>query len=416
MTLATSLPAQPATETGLAAPTAAEREDARQGLADGALPAYRAILKNGGPTALVIDAIVELGRNKATTDIALIARQVSALDPNISTTAVEALKGYGRAGLKAVQALDASLIDAKTRKQAVDLLLLEHVRNSCRRDMQVNPFRFDYAGRFDELDSTGVPLDEMLLRLLRESLPDIRSDLDGSRYRYYGYSPYRTEQPFVDYGGLAVAALAKRQPAQLEREMAEVSRLQIAENYWYGGVNVRTPVTCELAVFFARRGQAGLLDRVINDMSSVMRWNDSPYYANIHLQIAALQAAGLGETDAALERVATAISMLGTRTQGYEAAVAGAHYLRARLLMARGEEGAALSSLEDAMDSSDRPPVIALVDDAFGALAAERRYKDVIRFCELRQRVLPVSARPWRKEMQEPEPDSEPDAAVDEDE
>jgi hypothetical protein len=102
-----------------------------------------------------------------------------------------------------------------------------------------------------------------------------------------------------------------------------------------------------------------------------------------------------------------------TSARGSEANLAQAHYLRARLLMTRGEEGAALRALEDSMESSENPPVIALVDGAFGKLAQERRFKDVLRFCTLRERVLPALSRPWRKEAPEPE---EAEPAVEENE
>jgi hypothetical protein len=399
---------QPAIDEGLRAPTARERESARDKLGDKVLPLYRAALKDGVSPALIIDALVELGRRKEARDIPLIARQVSALDPNISATAVDALKGYGRAGLKAVQALDASVIDAKTRKQAMDLLLLEHVRNACLRDMQVNPYRLDYATRFDELDSTGLPLDDVLLKLLREALPDIRTDLEGTRYWYGGYY---YQSAFIDYGALAVASLAKRKPEQLARETDELTRMVFNQPmYWYGG-RQRSPVTCELAVFFALRGLTTMIDKVMTEMENSVRWNNGgSYQAVVHMQIAMMQSAGLQEHDAALDRLATAIGMVPAP----DPALSQAHYLRARLLLARGEEGAALGALEDAMESSDRPPVIALVDNAFEKLGEERRFKDVLRFCTLRERVLPQIARPWRKDMQEADPD--PDALVDEDE
>lgn len=398
---------------GLAAPTSIQRESARQRLGDAAPDAYRSILREGGPPALVTDALVELGRLRKAADIPLIARHVSALNPNIAATAVDALKGYGRAGLKAVQALDAALIDAKTRKQALELLLMDHVRKACVRDIQVNPYRLDYATRFEELDSVGLPLDELLLKLLREALPDIRSDFESMRYYYFDPYSVRTEAPFIQYGALAVAALVKRKPELLEREMEELKRLQIPDTSWYGG-RERSAVATELAVFFARRGHGVLIDKVIGDMQNTTRWGGNEQYtAPIQVKIAALQSQALDEHDAALERIGNAIQSLGL---GPNPALGGAHYLRARLLIARGEEGAALNALEEAMESSDRPPVIALVDDAFALLRSERRYRDVLRFCELRQRTLPVTSRPWRKDMQEPDLEEEADPEVEEDE
>ncbi|MBX3473808.1 MAG: hypothetical protein KF754_05455 [Planctomycetes bacterium] len=390
----------------LASPTAIERETARAGMGDKALAIYRKALKDGAAPALLVDALMELGRKREGADIGLIARHVSSLDPHVSTAAVDALKGYGRAGLKAVQALDAATIDAQTRRQALDLLLLDHVKNCCRRDFSVNPLRLDYTARLDELYSVDLPLDDLLMKLLRDALPDIRQDIEGTRYYYYyGYQPVR-EQPFVEYGALAVAALARRRPESLEREMSELARVSNEDRGWYGYGNQRAPVTLELAAFFARRGQTALVDKLINDMQSMLRWQEGRYAVPFHLQLAALQSSALGEHSAALDRINAALKSVGLEP---DQGVGYAHYLRARILLHLQEEGEALHALEDAMEASNSPPVLVMVDNAFDKLRTERRFRDVQRFCELREKLLPPQSRPWRKGEPEPEPEPEPE-------
>lgn len=356
----------------------------------------------------MIDALVELGRGRKAEDIGLIARHVSSLDPHISGAAVDALKGYGRAGLKAVQSLDGAVIDASTRKQALELLLLDHVKNCCRRDQAVNPLRLDYTSRLDELYSVNQPLDDLLLRLLRDSLPDLRQDVDGTRYYYYGYQVAR-EQPFIEYGALAVAALARRNPEALERELGEIARVGQEERGWYGWGNQRAPVTLELGVFFARRGKTALVDKLINDLQSSLRYQDARWAMPMHLQIAALQSNALSEHNAALDRLNNAIKALGLEP---DPNLGLAQYLRARILIQLGEEGESLYALEEAMEASPQPPVIALVDSAFAALEGEKRYRDVLRFCELRERLLHPNGRPWRKGIAEPEPEPEAEPEV----
>lgn len=389
---------------GLAAPTALERETARTELGDKVIPVYRKALKEGAAPALLVDALMELGRRRDQADIGLIARHVSSLDPHVSGAAIDALKVYGRAGLKAVQALDAKAIDAQTRKQALELLLQDHVKNCCRRDQAVNPFHFAYDGRIDELYSVDQPIDDLLLKLLRDSLPDIRADIDGTRYYYWGYQA-RAEQPFIDYGGLAVAALAKRKPEALEREFGDLARVNQDDNQWYGWGNQRSSVTLELACFFAQRGQTALVDKLINDIQSMLRWQQANWGAPYHVQIAVLQHVALGEHNAALERLNGAISTMGLDP---DPNVAFAHYLRARILLTLGEEGEALHAIEEAMEAADQPPLLVLVDGAFDKLRPERRFRNVQRLCELRERMAPAGARPWRKGEPEPEPD--PDA------
>lgn len=398
----------------LAAPTANERENARAALGDKAVEVYRTALKDGAAPALLVDALMELGRRREAKDIGLIARHVSSLDPHIASAAVDALKGYGRAGLKAVQSLDAALIDAQTRKQAMEMLLLDHVKACCRRDAAVNPYRFEYDTRLDELYSVDQPIDDLLLKLLRDSLPDIRQDIDGTRYYYYyGYQPQR-EQPFIEYGALAVAALARRNPDALDRELSEVTRSNQEDRGWYGWGNQRAPVTMELAVFFAKRGNSTMVDKLINDLQSMLRYQDARWAMPFHLQIAVLQSSALSEHSAALERLNGAIKALGLEPDqglGY------AQYLRARILMQLGEEGESLHALEESMEASGMPPVLVLVDSAFGKLKDERRYRDILRFCELRERLLPQGSRPWRKGEPDPVPEPEEDPApIEEDE
>jgi hypothetical protein len=388
----------------LSSPTAIERENARAQLGEGALDVYRKALRSGAAPALLIDALVELGRHRKPEDIGLIARHVSSLDPHISGAAVDALKGYGRAGLRAVQALGAAEIDAQTRKQVLELLLFDHIRACCRRDNAVNPLRLDYAARLDELYSVGQPLDDLLLKLLRDSLADMRQDIDGMR-GYYGYGPVR-EQPFIEYGALAVAALARRNPEALQRELGELARVSQDDRGWWGWGGQRAPATMELAAFFARRGSTALMDKILNDLQSQLRYQDPRWAIVIHVQIAAVQATALGEQASALDRLNSAIRATGLEPDQNQAL---AHYLRARILMSLNEEGAALHALEESMEASPSPPVLAIVDDAFAPLQAERRYRDVLRFCELRERLLPAALRPWRKGEPDPEPEPEPE-------
>jgi len=411
ISLAPALPAQ--SDAGLAAPTAPQREAARAALGDKAVDAYRKALKSGGAPALLIDALIDLGRRRLPGDIGLIARHVSSLDPQISGAAVDALKGYGRAGLKAVQSLDGSVIDAQTRKQAIELLLLDHVKSCCRRDYAVNPLRLDYETRLDELYSVEQPIDDLLLKLLRDSLPDLRQDVDGTRnYYYYGYQVAR-EQPFIEYGALAVAALARRNPDALDRELGEIARVGQEERNWYGWGNNRASATLELAVFFARRGQTALVDKLINDLQSQLRYQDARWAMPIHLQIAVLQTSALKEHNAALERLNAAIKAIGLDP---DQGIGLAQYLRARILMQLGEEGECLHALEEAMEASMQPPVLVLVDSAFKNIESERRYRDVLRFCELRERLLSPNSRPWRKGEPEPEPEIIEEPAIEEDE
>lgn len=383
-------------------------------MGDKAVEVYRTALKDGAAPALLVDALMELGRRREAKDIGLIARHVSSLDPHIASAAVDALKGYGRAGLKAVQSLDAALIDAQTRKQAMEMLLLDHVKACCRRDAAVNPYRFEYDTRLDELYSVDQPIDDLLLKLLRDSLPDIRQDIDGTRYYYYyGYQPQR-EQPFIEYGALAVAALARRNPDALDRELSEVTRSNQDDRGWYGWGNQRAPVTMELAVFFAKRGNTAMVDKLINDLQSMLRYQDARWAMPFHLQIAVLQSNALSEHSAALDRLNGAIKALGLEP---DQGLGHAQYLRARILMQLGEEGASLHALEESMEASGMPPVLVLVDSAFDKLKAERRYRDVLRFCELRERLLPQGSRPWRKGEPDPVPEPEEDPApIEEDE
>jgi tetratricopeptide (TPR) repeat protein len=105
-----------------------------------------------------------------------------------------------------------------------------------------------------------------------------------------------------------------------------------------------------------------------------------------------MQMVGLQDHDLALETLDNAVKNLSSSDS---AAMSHAQYLRARVLMKLGEEGAAMHALEEAMEASDVALVIALVDSVFKALEDERRFKSVQKYCRLAARRLPEEQRPW---------------------
>ena len=78
--------------------------------------------------------------------------------------------------------------------------------------------------------------------------------------------------------------------------------------------------------------------------------------------------------------------------------VANAQYFRARLLMKTGQQGAALNALVDAAEADDNPPLLMMVDDVFAPIRDERRYENIVRFCDLAARRMPELNRPWKKD------------------
>lgn len=129
-----------------------------------------------------------------------------------------------------------------------------------------------------------------------------------------------------------------------------------------------------------------------------MRWGNPDQFARQHIQIAALQVAALGEYSQALTRVDDHIRHLAADGM----ATSQAHYLRARILIQLGEQGAALRALEDSMEASDHAMLMTLVDDAFEPLAGERKFKTILRYCELASRRVDESRRPWQPDNSAP--------------
>jgi len=384
----------------LDSPSAAERAAAVARLDDKDLLAhYREVLKKGESTSQVIPALTRIQRERDTDDIGLIVKYIGDLDPSIAMAATSALRVFGRDALAAVRKLDAGQVDNNTRKEVVELLLKDHIYKCCTRDNSLNPFHLSYDGRFNELYSVDEDIDSLLFRQLRDSISDIRDDISGSRYYYYYPYQSRSGTPFVDYGGLAVAALAERKPEQLMKEMGELADVDKDDSYYYYGSSSRASVTVELAAFFAHRGNTALMDKLINQMESSLRWTQGDNALGPQARIAAMQMVGLGEYEAALERLNEHLKQAGSAFTG---TVSEAHYLRARILMHLKEEGAALHALEESMESSDSAMVLTLVDSTFKPLANERRYQTVLDYCRLAARRLDESQRPW-----EPEPDKE---------
>jgi len=377
----------------LSSPSALERELAEARMGKEALLAhYRQVLKDGGGPVQLISALERVQAETDQADIPSIVKYIGDLDPSVAEAAMGALRTFGREALKAVEGLSAAQVNAATRKQVIELLLQDHIYRACLRDVSINPFLLSYEDRFDELYSVQHEIDELIFRMLRDSINDIRDDISGNRYYYYyGYEP-TPSRPFIDYGGLAIAALAERHPDRLMRETAEVAEVEASENWWWG-YNSRAPVTIELAKFFARRGNTAVIDKIINDLEGSTRWMQGTATLGLHVRIAALQMSALNEHAAALDRLNEHLKQAGS---ALSSTVSQAHYLRARILVHLKEDGAALHALEDSMESSDTAMVLTLVDSTFKGLAAERRFQTVLNYCQLAARRLDESQRPWQ--------------------
>jgi hypothetical protein len=379
-------------------PVAAERAAAEAALSKEELHALcrQRLDKDASPAAL-IRALTVLGPERKPEDLPRILKYIGELDPSIALAAMDALRAFGTQALGALRELDDRQVDRVTRRQAVERLLEDHIVACCRRDQAINPFRLDFEGRFAELYSVDEDVDELMLKLLRESRGDIRDDISGWR-NYYWYGYYTPTRPFIEHGGLAVAALARSRAKELLTEFGDLASLEQDQNsYYYGWYQPRTPVTMELAIFFARQGKPALADRLIGEMEGSMRWGWMDRAGGVHVQIAALQVTALGEYTAALERINENMRNLDTDS----ATASQAHYLRARILIHLSEEGAALRALEDSMEAGDSVMVMALVDDAFKPLADDRRFQAILRYCELAARRLDQSLRPWRRDPAE---------------
>lgn len=376
----------------LDAPTAYEREIAALKLDDARLLAhYRKLLDQGAGAVQLITALERIQQEKKPEDIRLIVKYIGDLDPDVAQAAMDALRTFGRDALPAVEGLPASQVDARTRKEVIERLLKDHIYYCCQRDTAINPFQLDFEDRFLELYSVSQELDELMFRMLRDSLADIREDINGTRYYYWGMTSY--DVPFTDYGGLAIAALAKRHPERLMKEAGELAEVESNTDIYYWGNANRSPVTLALAIFFAQQGKTALVDKVINDMESGSRWMQANQTLGLHVRVAAIQFVALGEYEAALERLNEHLKQAGS---ALSSTVSQAHYLRARMLMHLKEEGAALHALEESMESSGTAMVLTLVDSHFKPLAGERRFQAVLDYCKLAARRLDEGQRPYQ--------------------
>lgn len=345
----------------------------------------------------LIAALERIQQVKNAEDIRLIVKYIGDLDPDVAQAAMDALRTFGRDALPAVEGLPASQVDARTRKEVIERLLKDHIYYCCQRDSSINPFQLDFEDRLLELYSVSQELDELMFRMLRDSLSDIREDINGNRYYYWGMTSL--DVPFTDYGGLAIAALARRHPERLMKEAGELAEVESSTDIYYWGNANRSPVTLALAIFFAQQGKTALVDKVINDMESGTRWMQANQTLGLHVRVAAIQLVALGEHDAALERLNEHLKQAGS---ALSSTVSQAHYLRARVLMHLKEEGAALHALEESMESSGTAMVLTLVDSHFKSLAGERRFQAVLDYCKLAARRLDEGQRPY-----EPAPDKQ---------
>jgi hypothetical protein len=376
----------------LSSPSAIQREVAAAKLGkDKLLTYYRKLLDDGGGAVRVVAALERVQAEKSPDDIGRIVKYIGDLDPGVAEAAMGALRTYGRDALKAVENLAASQVDSATRKQVIERLLKDHIYKCCQRDLGINPFYLEYEGRFDELNSVSQDIDELMFRMLRDAIGDVRDDIAGTRYYYY-WNYQSAERPFIDYGGLAVAALARKHPERLLRETTELTQVESNDDWWWGYSN-RAPVTIELANFFARNGNTAVMDKIITDLENNSRWMQGPQMLGLHLRIAAMQMNALGEHEAALDRLNEHLKQTGS---ALSSTVSQAHYLRARILMHLKEDGAALHALEESMEASDTAMVLTLVDSTFAALAGERRFQTVLNYCQLVSRRLDESQRPWQ--------------------
>lgn len=57
-----------------------------------------------------------------------------------------------------------------------------------------------------------------------------------------------------------------------------------------------------------------------------------------------------------------------------------ARYLKARLLVAQGDDGGALRELEESIEASDQPSLLLGVDGAFASLSSERRFQLLLQY------------------------------------
>lgn len=377
-------------------PLAIDRSKAFKQIRDKKSFYRKVLLRDDVGTRLVIDALVYVGKQRKKEDISRIARWLNNLDEEVQTAALEAVSALGRDAIATVQAMTDKELDAGTKKQVLDILVEKHVIQSCLRDANLNKIHTHWSGRFDELYSIDYSVDDVLFRLLRENLSEIRDELAGQRNYWYRPGAYVASHRFLDYGALAIAALAKRQPERLIAEVEEFAEIEDNDNGYYYYYRSYSNAVTELAIVMARRGKPALVEKILEQLDGGSGWGwggDPDFLLGREINAATLESQGLQDTDVALARIESAIESVSTG--GY---LAIAQYSRARLLMEAGQHGAALNALEDAAEASEQPPLLILVDDVFEPLAKERRFQRIQRFCKLASRRMNESQRPWDNE------------------
>lgn len=374
----------------------------------------RAVLREGHGPSRLAEAIAIVARARDKSDLALIVPHTSSLEPVVVAAALEATRAYGREAIALLDALPAGAVDVTVRRKLREQLLRDFVVACCQRDRAINPFQLDYPSRTDEILSLGLDLEPLLLGMLRESASDLRKDLNGTfmnRRYYYNPTMDSAEPSFLEYGALAVCALWRMRPELLKREMELLVERDSPPSYgYYGWGQVRQPATRELACLLCQAGVPGPALKMVSDMESMLRYQQDPaFVAGVYLDIASvMMASGVkdrpnnaaftlpqGPFEAAqiMDHVETAIALVG---QSSLAQASYAHYLRARLLAAQGDDGGALRELEQSLESSDEPLLIMEMDVAFASLKDERRFKRLLDYIALISRRIGESERPYK--------------------
>ncbi|MDC1141616.1 hypothetical protein OAU50_00870 [Planctomycetota bacterium] len=397
MTLTASLlaPTHATAQGGVDSPEAYERADALLELGKNQTDYWRKILDDGATAPRLVNALLYVQELSETEDIARIAKYVGDIDPIISETADDALRSFGREAIVAVDAIPEAKLDSIIRKELLEVLLQDHIERCCQRDLRLNPDRYAYKGRFDELFSISHDLEELMFELVKKSRSDIAEDMSGSRNSYNRY-PSRT-MPFMYYGGLVIAALGERNPEKLAVELKEVKDVEFQNQRYYYSRNLAN-ATVETAIFFARQGETRLIEKLIGDMQKMFRTRNSADIPAVHIQIATLEYVAFGDTDMALDRIDESISKL---PQSNSFITTRAYYLRARIMMSLGQEGSALENLEQGIESSSSACALLSVDDAFSGLKKERRFETIQAYVTLKTRRLSKSERPWQPDDDE---------------
>jgi hypothetical protein len=204
--------------------------------------------------------------------------------------------------------------------------------------------------------------------------------------------------------------LARRKPDVLKRETDGLMEKNPQQTYPYYWGQVRQSATRELACFLARTGQSAAATKMVSDMEMTLRYQQDPgFVAGVHLDIAAAMmsggvkdagkhgegplAAGPFESGVIMEHIETALQLTG---QSGMPVASQARYLKARLLVAQGDDGGALRELEDSIEASDEPSLLLGVDGAFSGLASERRFQMLLQYTALISRRVEESARPYK--------------------